>query len=146
VLDEKGVGVGFQHEHLGKRLRRVVVSLELTQDVDEYSAVESGLAVDGGDDVGDLLEGQRTDLLHDLASTLHLLTLERHQRLLSVVKADKLGSAIGVIEEGVVAFGEGFAYLLVVRVQSHFGLAAEKRQLSQIFGRGIVSQATGSQP
>ena len=58
--------------------------LELSEDVDEDSAVEGGLAVDRGDEVGDLLEGQRVDLLHDLHRALHLLPLEAHQGLLSL--------------------------------------------------------------
>ncbi len=61
-----------------------LTNLELPEYVDEYAAVEGGLAVDGGDLAGDLLEGERGHLLHDLGGALHLLTLERHQGHLSL--------------------------------------------------------------
>ena len=38
----------------------------MSEDVNEDAAVEHGLAVDGGDEVGDLLERQRRNLLHYL--------------------------------------------------------------------------------
>ena len=46
--------------------------LELPQHVDQDAAVEHGLTVDGRDEVGDLLEGQRLKLLHDLGGALRV--------------------------------------------------------------------------
>ena len=46
------------------------VHLELPQHIDQDAAVEHGLAVDSSDEVGDLLEGQRLQLLHDLGGAL----------------------------------------------------------------------------
>ena len=40
--------------------------LQLAKNVDEDPAVEHRLAVDGRDEVGNLLEAQPVDLLHDL--------------------------------------------------------------------------------
>ena len=53
--------------------------LKLAENVDKNSSVEHRLAVNGRDEVGDLLEGERLQLLHDLGDALHLLALEREQ-------------------------------------------------------------------
>lgn len=48
----------------------VSTHLELAEHIDEDAAVEHGLAVHGRDEVRDLLEGQATQLLHDLRRAL----------------------------------------------------------------------------
>lgn len=45
--------------------------LKLTQDVDQDAAVKGRLAVDGGDEMGDFLERQRGNLLHDFGGSLN---------------------------------------------------------------------------
>lgn len=127
VLDvEPARGVRLQHERLAKGLRRVVVSLELSEDAYEDASVKCGLRVACGDAALDLLEREAGHLLHDLRRTLHLLTLKSHQRLLRVVEADQLRALSWVIEEPVVLVGEGLADLLVVGVQSHGGVPDSK--------------------
>ena len=69
-----------------------VAYLKLTEDVDEDAAVKHRLAVDRGDEVGDLLEGEGLDLFHDLDGALHLQTLEGHQGGLRVVQGLQLRS------------------------------------------------------
>jgi hypothetical protein len=121
VLDEEAVGARLEDKRLGERLWRVVVCLKLSEDVDEYSSVECGLAVDGRDEVGNLLKGQRRDLLHDLGRSLHLLTLERHQRMLGIVERRQLRPRGRVVEERVVLLHERLPDVLVLRVQRHPG-------------------------
>jgi len=79
VLNEERVCPRFEHKVLHKGLWRVIVRLKLAENVDKNSSVEHRLAVDGRDKVGDLLEGERLQLLHDLGDALHLLALEREQ-------------------------------------------------------------------
>ena len=70
VRDQEAAPARLQDEVLVERLRGIVVRLELPEDVDEDAAVLHGLAVHRRDEVGDLLEGQRRDLLHDLGRAL----------------------------------------------------------------------------
>jgi len=79
VLNEPGVVGRTQKEALGKTVWLIFVSLKLAKNVDKNSSVEHRLAVNGRDEVGDLLEGERLQLLHDLGDALHLLALEREQ-------------------------------------------------------------------
>ena len=65
--------------------------LQLSQDIDEDSSVKHWLAVHGGDDVLDLLEGEASQLLHDLGGPLHLLALKRQEGLLWVVELLEVG-------------------------------------------------------
>ena len=60
--------------------------LQLTEDIDKNPSVKHRLTVHGGDEVLDLLEGETSELLHDLGGPLHLLPLEGEQRLLRVVE------------------------------------------------------------
>ena len=60
--------------------------LQLAQNVDEDSPVESWLAVHSRDDMGDLLESQPSDFLHDFHRSLQLCALKCHQRLLGLNK------------------------------------------------------------
>ena len=69
----------------------VIIYLQLSQDIDEDSSVKHWLAVDGGDDVLDLLEGEASQLLHDLDRPLHLLALKREEGLLGVVELLEVG-------------------------------------------------------
>lgn len=78
MLNKEGVGVGLEDKGLSEGLRRVFVRLQLAQDVDHDPAVKGRLAIDGRDDVGNLLKGQRRNLLHDLGRSLHLLSFEGH--------------------------------------------------------------------
>merc|ERR1712168_1036957 len=97
--NEPGITTTLEPKSLTEALRYIFVGLELTQDVDEDAAVEGWLTVHGRNDVGNLLEGQRSDLFHDLGRTLHVLPLKGHQRLFGVVKVDELGPPLGVIEK-----------------------------------------------
>jgi len=120
VLNKESVGGRLQNELLCKRLRWILIRLELTQNVDEDAPVKGRLAVNGRDDVGNLLKGQRGNLLHDLGRTLHLLAFKGHQRLLSVVKVNELRPSLRVVKQSVVLLDKGFAYCLVSRIhQSH---------------------------
>ena len=65
--------------------------LQLSQDIDEDPSVKHWLAVHGGDDVLDLLEGEASELLHYLGGALHLLTLEGEERLLRVIELLEIG-------------------------------------------------------
>jgi len=76
VLNEERISSWFEDKVLHERLGRIVVRLKLAKNIDEDSAVEHRLAIDRGDEMGDFLEGQRLQLLHDLHGALHLLTLE----------------------------------------------------------------------
>ena len=98
VSNKPGLTQGLQHEGLREPMGRVIVGLsntaifnsfdlkqnhsvasrylQLSQDVDEDSSVKHWLAVHGGDDVLDLLEGEASQLLHNLGGPLHLLALE----------------------------------------------------------------------
>ena len=106
----------------------VSTHLELAEHIDEDAAVEHGLAVHGRDEVRDLLEGQATQLLHDLRRALggesdqahgyhrhqpnhdhpghgepggrhlHLLALEGEEGLLGVVERLELRPRGRVIE------------------------------------------------
>ena len=67
------------------------VYLELSQDIDEDSSVKHWLAVNGGNDVLDLLECETSQLLHDLGGPLHLLTLKGQEGLLRVVERLEVG-------------------------------------------------------
>ena len=67
-------------------LARDSIYLQLSQDIDEDSSVKHWLAVDGGDDVLDLLEGETSQFLHDLGGPLHLLALKGQEGLLWVVE------------------------------------------------------------
>lgn len=98
VLNEESVPAWLQDENLGERLRRVVIRLELTQNVDKDTAIEGRLAVNGRDNVGDLLKRQGGNLLHDLGRTLHLLAFKGHQRLLSIIKVDELWPSLRVVK------------------------------------------------
>ena len=60
--------------------------LQLSEDIDKNPSVKHRLTVHGGDEVLDLLEGEASELLHDLGRPLHLLTLEREEGLLRVVQ------------------------------------------------------------
>jgi len=86
MLDEEGVGGGFEDKVLHERLWWIIISLELSQNIDQNSSVKHWLTVNSGDEVLYLLEGEASELLHDLDSALHLLTLECQQGLLRVVK------------------------------------------------------------
>ena len=55
-------------------------------------------------------------------SSLHLLPLERHERLLGVVEVDEPRPLGRVVEELVVLLDEGLANGLVVGIQRHLGL------------------------
>ena len=66
------------------------------------------------------LKSNRTNCDH--LTSLHLLSLERHERLLGVVEVDELRPLGRVVEEGVVLLREGLAYGLVLRIQGHLGL------------------------
>ena len=59
--------------------------LQLSEDIDKNPSVKHRLTVHGGDEVLDLLEGETSELLHDLGGSLHLLALEGQQRLFSIV-------------------------------------------------------------
>ena len=72
VRDEEAAAARLQDEVLVEGLRGVIVGLELPEDVDEDAAVLHGLAVDRRDEVGDLLERQRRELLHYLGRALHI--------------------------------------------------------------------------
>ena len=63
----------------------------MSQDVDQDASVKHWLAVDSGNDVLDLLEGETSQLLHDLDGTLHLLALKRQEGLLRVVELLEVG-------------------------------------------------------
>jgi len=118
VLDVERITAGFQHKVLHKGLWGIVVSLELTEHVDEHAPVEHGLAVHGGHQMGNLLEGEGLDLLHDLGGALHGLALEGHEGLLGVVQGGQIRSGGGVVEQVVVLLGERLPDLFVVRI--HF--------------------------
>ena len=66
-------------------------------------------------------KSKRTNCDH--LTSLHLLSLERHERLLGVVEIDELRPLGRVVEEGVVLLREGLAYGLVLRIQGHLGLS-----------------------
>eukprot|EP00091_Calanus_sinicus_P013518 TRINITY_DN29_c0_g2_i14.p1 TRINITY_DN29_c0_g2~~TRINITY_DN29_c0_g2_i14.p1 ORF type:complete len:122 (+),score=10.43 TRINITY_DN29_c0_g2_i14:130-495(+) len=66
VLDEEGVAHGLEDKVLHEGLGRVIVSLQLAHHVHQDAPIEHRVAVDGGDDVRDALEGEGVDLLHDL--------------------------------------------------------------------------------
>ena len=108
VSNKPGLAQGLQHKGLREPVGRIIVSLtnttvyflysptmltalndvylQLSQDIDEDSPVKHWLAVYSGDDVLNLLEGETSELLHDLGGPLHLLPLEGEQRLLRVVE------------------------------------------------------------
>ena len=54
-----------------------------------------------------------------VTTSLHLLPLERQERLLGVVEVDELRALGRVVEERVVLLREGLAYRVVLRVQRH---------------------------
>ena len=66
----------------------------MTQHVDQDAPVKHGLAVRGGDEVLYLLEGEASELLHDLGRPLHLLTLEGQEGLVSIVQLLEVASTI----------------------------------------------------
>ena len=66
--------------------------LELSKHVDQHAAVKHGLAVHRGHQMGNLLEGEGLDLLHDLGGALHGLALEGHEGLLGVVQRGQISS------------------------------------------------------
>ena len=98
VSNKPGLTQGLQHKGLREPVGRIIVSLtntavyslysptmvtalndvylQLSQDIDEDPSVKHWLAVHGGDDVLDLLEGEASQLLHDLGGPLHLLALK----------------------------------------------------------------------
>jgi len=121
VLDEERVSGWFEYKVLHEGLGRIVISLQLSQDVDEDSSVKHWLAVHGGDDVLDLLEGEASQLLHDLGGPLHLLALKRQQGLLRVVERLEVGPCGRIVKNIVILLSEGLANLLVLRVERHDG-------------------------
>ena len=104
VSNKPGLTQGLQHKGLREPVGRIVISLsnrtvnslislckfpttdwtglqssvylQLSQDIDQDSSVKHWLAVNGGNDVLDLLECETSQLLHDLGGPLHLLTLK----------------------------------------------------------------------
>ena len=56
MLEEERVGDRLEDERLRKRMRRIVISPQLTQYVDQNSSVKHRLTVHFGDDVLDLLK------------------------------------------------------------------------------------------
>jgi len=54
---------------------------------------------------------------------LHLLTLERHQRLLRVVEIDDLWPPGGIVKDCVVLLDEGLADGFIVGIQCHLALS-----------------------
>ena len=113
VSNKPGLTQGLQHKGLREPVGRIIVSLtniavyslyspnmvtalndgylQLSQDIDEDSPVKHWLAVYSGDDVLNLLEGETSELLHDLGGPLHLLTLKRQEGLLWVVELLEVG-------------------------------------------------------
>ena len=65
--------------------------LQLSQDIDKNPPVKHRLAIHSGDQVLDLLEGEASQLLHDLGGPLHLLALKRQEGLLWVVELLEVG-------------------------------------------------------
>ena len=63
-----------------------------------------------------------TNAIIRATSPLHLLPLERHERLLGVVEVDEPRPLGRVVEELVVLLDEGLANGLVVGIQRHLGL------------------------
>jgi len=119
MLDEEGVGGGFEDKVLHERLWWIIISLELSQNIDQNSSVKHWLTVNSGDEVLYLLEGEASELLHDLDSALHLLTLECQQGLLRVVKLLKASPGCSIVKQLIVLVNKCLAYLLILRVQSH---------------------------
>merc|ERR1719470_362414 len=119
-LDKQGIAHGLEDKVLHEGLGRVVVCLQLAHHVHQDASIEHRVAVNGGDDVRDALEGEGVDLLHDLGSPLHLLALETQKTLLSVVKLGELAPGGGVVEHSVVLLGEHFTNLIEIRIESHF--------------------------
>jgi len=78
VLNEKRISSWLQDEVLHEGLGDVIVGLELTENIYKNAAVEHWLTIDGGDEVGDLLELQASKFFHYFRRTLHLLSFERH--------------------------------------------------------------------
>ena len=113
VSNKPGLTQGLQHKGLREPVGRIIVSLtntivyflysptmltalndvylQLSQDIDEDSPVKHWLAVYSGDDVLNLLEGETSELLHDLGGSLHLLAFEGEKRLLRVVELLEVG-------------------------------------------------------
>lgn len=100
----EGSVLGLQHEHLRVRVWGILVALQSAKDTDQHAAVQHGLRVDRCDDSVQFLEAQRLqekkklslaivnapvtsfarwvylEFLENLFSTLHLGTLEGHER------------------------------------------------------------------
>ena len=102
VLDEEGIATGLKYKVLHERLGNVVVCLQLAHHVHQDASIEHRVAVDGGDDVRDALEGERVDLLHNLRRPLHLLAFKTQKTLLGVVQLGQLAPGGGVVEHSVV--------------------------------------------
>jgi len=119
MLDEERVVARLENEVLHEGLWNVLVRLKLAKNVDEDPSVKHWLTVHRRDQVGNFLEGKGAQLLHDLGTPLHLLALEGEQRLLGVVQRLQLRSRRRIVKHLVVLGGEGLAYRLVVRIQSH---------------------------
>jgi len=121
MSNKPGLTQGLQHEGLREPMGRIIIGLQLSQDIDEDSSIKHWLAVHGGDDVLDLLEGEASQLLHDLGGPLHLLALKRQQGLLRVVERLEVGPCGRIVKNIVILLSEGLANLLVLRVERHDG-------------------------
>jgi len=120
VLDEEGVTHGLQDKILHEGLGLIIISLELAHHIDKDASIKHGMAVDGGDNVGYALEGEGVQLLHNLHSSLHLLTLEAEETLFGIVELSQLTPRGGVVEHGIILFSERFTDLIEIRIQGHF--------------------------
>lgn len=82
--EESTASIRLEDKGLREEVGRFVVKFKLSHDVNEDATVQHGLTVGGRDDVLDTLDGQGSDLLHNLGGTQHLITLVGHERLLRV--------------------------------------------------------------
>jgi len=130
MLDEEGVIGRLENKVLHEGLWDVLVRLKLTKNIDEDPAVKHWLAVNRRDQVGNFLKSERAQLLHDLGTPLHLLAFEGEQGLFSIVQRLQLRSGCRVVKHLVVLGGEGLAYRLVVRIQSHLPPTTNTDQVS----------------
>jgi len=122
MLDEEGVAQRLEHKVLHEGLSGVLVRLELPHHVDQDSPVEHRVAVNGGDIVTNFLECEAVDLLHDLGSALHLLTLEAQKALLRIIKLCQLSPCSVVVEHCIILLDEGLSNLVEVGIEGHFNL------------------------
>jgi len=121
VSYKPGLTLGLEDETLKESDRRIIISLELAQHIDQNASVKHGLAVGGCDEVRYLLEGEASEFLHDLGCPLHLLSFKREKRLFRIVKLLEVASGSYVVKNVVVLLNKSLANLLILWVQiRHF--------------------------